>query len=155
VFPVKKILCPTDFSPPSYKALKVAVEVARHFDAGLWVIHVIPPMPPPAPVADATFAPTFDLPLYQQEMTTSSEQALKALLAEHIPAGLTAHPVIVSGDPAREIIHMAEAQNVDLIIIATHGHTGWGRLIFGSVAEKVVRLAPCPVLTIKARQAGD
>ena len=151
VLAVKKILCPTDFSQPSYEALKIAVEVTQHFGAELWVMHVVPPVPPPAPVTDTTFVPSFDLPLYQQELATSSEQALKAVLAERVPQGLTAHPVLTPGDPAREIIRTAEDNQVDLIIIATHGHTGWGRLIFGSVAEKVVRLAPCPVLTIKAR----
>ncbi len=150
---VNRILCPTDFSPPSYEALKVAVEVAQHFGAELWVMHVIPPLPPPAPVADSTYVPSFDLPLYQQELTATSENALKAVMAERVPPGLTAHPLLTPGDPAREIILAAEEQKVDLIVIATHGHTGWGRLIFGSVAEKVVRLAPCPVLTIKARRA--
>lgn len=147
---VKKILCPTDFSQPSYEALKVAVEVAQHFGAELYVMHVVPPLPPPVPVADSAFVPSFDLPLYQQELTTSSENALKAVIAERVPSDVVAHPLLTTGDPAREIILAAEEQKVDLIIIATHGHTGWGRLLFGSVAEKVVRLAPCPVLTIKA-----
>jgi nucleotide-binding universal stress UspA family protein len=152
---VKKILCPTDFSLPSYEALKIAVEIAQHFGAELWVMHVIPPLPSPVPVADSTFVPSFDLPLYQQELTSSSENALKAVIAERVPPGLTAHPVLTPGDPAQEIILAAEEQKIDLIVIATHGHTGWGRLLFGSVAEKVVRLAPCPVLTIKAPQAEE
>jgi nucleotide-binding universal stress UspA family protein len=147
---VNKILCPTDFSQPSYEALKIAVEVAKHFGAELWVMHVVPPVPPPASVTDTTFAPNFDLPLYQQELAASSEKALKDLLEQKVPQEVGAHPVMATGDPAREIIRAAEEQTVDLIVIATHGHTGWGRLLFGSVAEKVVRLAPCPVLTIKA-----
>jgi nucleotide-binding universal stress UspA family protein len=153
VIAFKKILCPTDFSPPSLEALKRAIDLAGHFAAELWVVHVIPPVPPPAPVSDATFGLSFDLPLYQQELSASSETALKELLERQVPPGLSAHPVLASGDPAQEIIRTAEDQKIDLIVIATHGHTGWGRLIFGSVAEKVVRLAPCPVLTIKEPQA--
>lgn len=147
---VKKILCPTDFSPPSYEALKLAVKVAQHFDAELWVMHVIPPIPLPAPVGDTPFVPGFDLPLYEQELRASSEKALQDVIAARIPPTLGAHAVLAPGDPAREIIRAAEEEKVDLIVIATHGHTGWGRVIFGSVAERVVRLAPCPVLTIKA-----
>ena len=147
---VNKILCPTDFSQPSYEALKIAVEVAKHFGAALWLMHVVPPVPPPAPVSDTTFLPNFDMSLYQQELAAASEKALKDLLEQKIPQDVGAHPLLTTGDPAREIIRTAEEQQFDLIVIATHGHTGWGRLLFGSVAEKVVRLAPCPVLTIKA-----
>lgn len=145
----KKILCPTDFSQPALEALKTAVDLARHFTAELWVMHVIPPVPPPAPVADTSFGLSFDLPLYQQELTASSEKALSDLMAQQVPEELGAHPLLAPGDPAQEIIRAAEDQAIELIVIATHGHTGWGRLIFGSVTEKVVRLAPCPVLTIK------
>ncbi|MDI6853119.1 MAG: universal stress protein [Deltaproteobacteria bacterium] len=149
---VKRILCPTDFSQPSYEALKVAGEVARHFGAELWVMHVIPPIPSPGPVTEATFAPGFDLPLYQQELVGSSEKALQAVIKERVPPDLAVQSVLTPGDPAQEIIRTAQEHQIDLIIIATHGHTGWGRFIFGSVAEKVVRLASCPVLTLKAHQ---
>jgi nucleotide-binding universal stress UspA family protein len=145
-----KILCPTDFSPPSFEALKTAIDLARHFAGELWVMHVIPPVPPPAPVTDASFGMSFDLPLYQQELADSSEKALKDVMEHRVPPDVIAHPVLASGDPPREIIRAAEDQEIDLIVIATHGLTGWGRLLFGSVAEKVVRLAHCPVLTIKA-----
>ncbi len=148
----KKILCPTDFSQPSLEALKAAADLAQHFGGELWVMHVILPIPPPTPVADSTFGLSLNLPLYQQELAASSEKALKDLMEQRLPQGLTAHAVLASGDPAQEIIRTAEDQQVDLIVIATHGHTGWGHFIFGSVAEKVVRLAPCPVLTIKAHQ---
>jgi nucleotide-binding universal stress UspA family protein len=152
VLVVKRILCPTDFSLPSYEALRVAGEVARHFGAELWVMHVVPPIPAPGPVTEPTFVPGFDLPLYQQELTGSSEKALKAVIKERLPQDLAVQSVLTPGDPAREIIQTAQEHQIDLIIIATHGHTGWGRFIFGSVAEKVVRLAPCPVLTLKAHQ---
>ena len=149
---VKQILCPTDFSPPSYEALRVAGEVAQHFGAELWVMHVVPPLPPPTPATETTFVPTFDLPLYQQELAESSEKALQAAIKERLPQGLVVHTVLTFGDPAQEIIRTAEERRIDLIVIATHGHTGWGRFIFGSVAEKVVRLALCPVLTLKVHQ---
>jgi nucleotide-binding universal stress UspA family protein len=150
VIPFKKILCPTDFSKPSYEALKAATDLALHFAAELWIVHVIPLVPVYSSEPDTAFAASFDIPLYQQELSTQSEKALSDILHQRVPPELSTHTFVAMGDAAQQIIKTAEQEQVDLIVIATHGHTGWGRFMFGSVAEKVVRLSPCPVLTIKA-----
>lgn len=150
MLPFKKILCPTDFSKPSLTALQDAGELALHFTAELLVIHVIPPVPAQYPYPDPMFSSSFDVAQYQQELTSASEKALKQVVAQQISPQVRTLETVVTGDPAIEIVQKAGAEHVDLIVIATLGQTGWRHLVFGSVAEKVVRLAPCPVLTIRA-----
>jgi nucleotide-binding universal stress UspA family protein len=155
LLPFRKILCPVDFSEPSLKALKAASELAAHFQSRLYVMHVVPPVPLPyqpetAPAPAPELTPAFHVPSYQLELTTSTEKALKDLVDELIAPGRQVHLVVATGDAAAEIVATADREKADVIVIATHGQTGWRRVVFGSVAEKVVRLAPCPVLTIRA-----
>jgi nucleotide-binding universal stress UspA family protein len=150
VLPVRKIVCPIDFSEPSYAALKTAGELARHFGAFLDVIHVIPPVPVHSPYPDPPLGISFDVPLYQQELAVYSEKIIKDVVGKMVSQEIGTLATILTGDPAQEILAFATRENAGLIIIATHGQTGWRHLISGSVAEKVVRLASCPVLTLRA-----
>lgn len=144
----KKILCPTDFSEPSYEGLRYAVEVARTFNADLCLAHVTPifSMPPldmgvgVAVLADNT----------STALRAESERRLAEVAAQKLPPGLRYYTLLGDGPPAVEIVRLAEAEGADLIVIATNGETGWRHLVFGSVAETVVRTASCPVLTIRA-----
>jgi len=148
MLPLKKILCPTDFSEPSYNALKTANELALHFSAELIVVHVIIPIHfLPAP-GDPEY-----LVSYKQYMETSVRRNLDSLFQAMISKEVKSHSTIVHGNPADEIVQTAAKENTDIIVIATHGLTGWRHLIFGSVAERVVRLAPCGVLTIRTSKA--
>ena len=147
MLPFKKILCPTDFSEPAFAALKRAEELARHFDAELIVAHVIPPLPGPHLFPDPQASFNFDLPLYQQELAIKAEQMLKDLVSHH---KVETRNLVTTGEAAPEILRIAQQEHADLIVIASHGLRGWRRLVFGSVAEKVVRHAVCPVLTIVA-----
>ncbi|MDO9532669.1 MAG: universal stress protein [Deltaproteobacteria bacterium] len=147
MLPFKKILCPTDFSEPAFVALKRAEEMARHFDAELIVAHVIPTLPGPHLFPDPQASFNFDVPLYQQELAIKAEQMLKDLVSHH---KVESRNLVATGEAAPEILRIAQAEHVDLIVIASHGLTGWRRLVYGSVAEKVVRQATCPVLTIMA-----
>jgi nucleotide-binding universal stress UspA family protein len=151
MLPFKKILSPTDFSEPSYEALKVANELALHFSSELLVVHIVASIPlippgPPAPV-------TFNVVEYQQELEKSSRKMLEDLVKKSVPEKIWVRTLVVLGDPADRIVEIADEEQVDLIVIATHGQTGWRRFVFGSVTEKVVRLTPRPVLTIRAPQA--
>ena len=150
MLPIKKILCPTDFSKPAAAALKRAEEVARHFGAELLVTHVIPPVPGPHLFPDPPVASSFDVPLYQQELAIYAEKILKDLVSHQVSSEVRTLDLVTTGEAAPEILQIADKEQVDLIVIASHGLTGWRRLVFGSVAEKVVRQAPCPVLTIVA-----
>lgn len=138
---MKKILWPTDFSQPSYEALQVAKELAIRFSAELLTVHVIAPLPISASVDEKV-------------IERFSFDALRDVLAKQGGPGMRARPLIVWGDPAREIVRLADSEGVDLVAIATHGRSGWQGHLFGSVAEKVVRLARCSVLTIRPRRTG-
>jgi nucleotide-binding universal stress UspA family protein len=147
MLPFKKILCPTDFSEAAFVALKRAEELARHFAAELIVAHVIPPLPGPHLFPDPQASFNYDVPLYQQELAIKAEEMLKDLVSHH---KVESRNLVTTGEAAPEILRIARQEHADLIVIASHGLTGWRRLVFGSVAEKVVRQASCPVLTIMA-----
>jgi len=150
MLPFKRILCPTDFSEPALVALKRAEELARHFSAELLVVHAVPELPGPHAYADPPVATTIEVPLYQQELANYAEKMLKELVSHLISPEVRTRDLVTTGDAAPEILRIAAQEHVDLIVIASHGEKGWRRLVFGSVAEKVVRHAPCPVLTITA-----
>lgn len=151
MIPPKKILCPTDFSEPSYEGLAAAKEFALHFSAELTLLHVILP---PLPVTAEGGAPVFDYAGYLNEMSVSAAKELAALVAK-MPGGIRVASKVIEGNPADQIVEFAKKDQTDMIVMATHGLTGWRRFIFGSVAEKVVRLSRCPVLTIPAPEANE
>lgn len=145
---LKRILCPTDFSEAARRAFDIAIPLAEAFGAEVYVIHVVPALPYVEP------RPTyhFDVPEYERALHEDAERQMAALVNE-LAAGVALHPIIAHGDVAEQILRAAEEKSVDLIVIATHGRTGWRHLVFGSVAEKIVRLAPCPVLTVRQPSA--
>lgn len=145
MLPFRRLVCPLDFSEPSQKALQAAIELAAEFGAQLLFVHVIPPAAPGIP-ADPTY--TFvELEAYEKSLRVNAEEQL-TLAAQQLPAGLRSRNLIGTGDAAEEIVRIAKEESADLIVIATHGLTGWRHLVFGSVAEKVIRLAERPVLVI-------
>jgi universal stress protein A len=152
MLPFKKILWPTDFSEPSFEALDAAKELALRFSAELTIVHVVSSLPvvptPPGPTS-------FNVSLYEEALLDSAKASMEDIIAKRIPDGISVRSAVTTGLVADEIVQEAEKQRIDLIVIATHGETGWRRLVFGSVAEKVVRTAPCPVLVIHAPQKGD
>jgi universal stress protein A len=140
MFPIHKIICPTDFSEPSSKGLEAAIEMAERFSAELIVVHAITPM---------TTAAEHSLPSAFKDLEEKARKALEKIIGEKVPGTLRSRIRLVYGRPADEIVQAAEDEGADMIVIATHGQTGWARFFFGSVAEKVVRLAECPVLTVR------
>lgn len=149
MLPLRKLLCPTDFSEPSREALKVAIEFSSHFGAQLSLVNVVPLLPVLPP--DPNYA--FKVPEYEQMLHSDAEERLNELIEESTTRGTNICTIVGHGDAASEIVRIAEKENVDMIVIATHGMTGWRRVVFGSVAERVVRLAKCPVLTTRVSQA--
>ncbi len=145
MLPVSRILCPTDFSQPARHALDVASELARHFRAELLVLTVVDPLPAMhAPVEGAAF----DLAAFEKDREAAARRRLSELVETGLGPGIEAHPLVRRGCVYGEIVAAAEEHEADLIVIATHGWTGWRRLLFGSVAEKVVRTAHRPVLIV-------
>ena len=147
MLPFKKIIWPTDFSEPALEALKAAVELAEKFSSVLYVVHVLPVLPV---IAGPTGPTGFNVSLYQEELEKSSKKSIEDILNKNVPKKIKSVSVIKKGDAAHEITGVADEEKADLIVIATHGETGWRHFVFGSVAEKVVRLSPIPVLTIHA-----
>ena len=145
MLPFKKILCPTDFSEPACKAIKAAGEMAEKFSSELILIHVVGPVPV---LETPTGLAGFDVAAYQQELSDSAESSLQLRLEEHIPESVNARTLVVHGEAAHEIVRVAKEEGVDLIVVSTHGATGWRERIFGAVSEKVLRHAECPVLTV-------
>ncbi len=146
---VKKILVPIDFSDYSKNALKYAVNFAKKFDAKIYLIYVIEPVIYPADFSMGQVA----LPSVDTEMNSRAKEELDMLAKREI-TDLEIATLIKTGKPFVEIVETAFEEDIDLIIIATHGHTGIEHVLFGSTAEKVVRKAPCPVLTIREPVKG-
>ncbi len=142
---VNKILVPIDFSDYSKKALQYTVHFAKSFNAELSLIYVIEPMIYPADLSMGQMV----IPPNEINFDQKAKSELKELAESEIGDSLEYNIHIKTGKPFMEIIETASELDVDLIIIATHGHTGVEHLLFGSTAEKVVRKAPCPVLTLR------
>lgn len=140
---LKKILCPVDHSECSYLALKYAISLALKDEAKLYLMHVI------------------DIRLYDTEIYKFSPYKLNEIdlskiredLIKSLPEGtsdvLEIETIVVKGIPFQEIVNAATTIEADLVVIGTHGRTGLSHAVMGSVAEKVVRKAPCPVLTVR------
>jgi len=147
---IKKILVPIDFSDYSKNALKYAVQFAKQFNAKIYLVYVVEPMIYPADFSMGQVAiPSADIDLHSR-----AEEELRKLSKDFINGSLQVEILIKTGKPFVEIIETASTNDIDLIIIATHGHTGVEHLLFGSTAEKVVRKAPCPVLTLREPVKG-
>ena len=146
---IRRIICPLDFSEPSQKAMEAAVELAEQFRAEVVFVHVIAPAAPGIPADPAyAFAGAEE---YDKAVRTKAEEQL-TMAAHNLPEGLQSRNVIATGNAADEIVRAARDESADLVVIATHGLTGWRHLVFGSVAEKVIRLSERPVLVIPAHE---
>ena len=144
---IKRILVPTDFSDCALPAVRYAAELADKFAAELILLHIVPDtvlalpdavMPTPAPMADLN------------ALTDAGKQGLAKLIAEKLEARHPRSEVRI-GSPTAEIVAAAKDLHADLVCIGTHGRGGIARVLLGSVAEHVLRQAPCPVLTVRPK----
>ena len=142
---IKKILVPIDFSDYSKNSLKYAVNFADQFNSEITLIYVVEPVIYPPDFSMGQIA----IPSVNAEWDLKAKEELEKLAKQEIPESVKVSVKIKTGKPFLEIIDTAAEENVDLIIIATHGHSGVEHILFGSTAEKVVRKAPCPVLTLR------
>ena len=141
-FRFRKILVPIDFSDCSKKALQYALPLAKQHDAALTLLNVVPI--PPWAVGEASGGE--NVPTLQR---ASGEQELARLMMEVTHGNVTADTAVRVGSPAIEIVALAKSLPADIIIISTHGHSGWGHVFKGSVSESVIRHSPCPVLVVR------
>jgi nucleotide-binding universal stress UspA family protein len=150
--PITKILVPVDFSPHATRAFGYATTLAQRFGARLGLVHVID---------DAFATQAWNAEVFMPDvgelfagLIESSERQLGTLKQSAGAIGLTADAAVITGRPAQAIVEQAKEGGFDLIVMGTHGRTGLSHLVLGSVAERVVRTAPCPVLTIHAPEAA-
>ena len=141
-----RILVPTDFSPPSKAALDYAKAVATRFGASLHLLHVADD-PYRAALAAEVFVP--EVEGLRDEIVASAVGRLKDQLTAAETTALHATTAAIIGTPAWAIVEYAAANDIDLIVMGTHGRGGMAHLLMGSVAERVLRTAPCPVLTVR------
>ena len=143
---IKRILFPTDFSENSKHALRYACELAHQFQAELHVLSVVQDIALVLPESGAMYSLP---PINMDEAVKSAEEALRGVIP---PDWAKEHTVVLTactGAPFLEILRYAKEKEVDLIVLGTHGRTGLSHVLLGSVAERVVRSAPCPVLTVR------
>ena len=144
---VERILYPTDFSEGSAYALSRAKELAIHYNAKLYIVHV---------VYDVVKTTGLHIPhisseeLYK-ELNKWGEEEIEKCCAEETKNMDNIEKIILHGVPYEEIINFAEKEDIDMIVIGTYGHSGLERFVFGSTAERVVRRAPCAVLTVRPK----
>ena len=133
--------------------MKTAIELARNFAADLYIVHIVPSVPV---MAGSGLTPgnftSLDIDLYQQGLVEYYNKQLQDVIDKMIPQEIKVRKIIAHGDAGNEIVNIAKEEKVDLIITSTHGRTGWFHAAFGCVAERVVRFASTPVLTIPAPQ---
>jgi nucleotide-binding universal stress UspA family protein len=165
----KHLLVPTDFSEPANNALRYAIEEAVLHNAKVTLLHVLPAdtrtdvhyvTGPPAPGPEGSFdlfaggrvggsAPMSQPEVVRRDLSAEAQTQLRDLVANAFQGPWEVE--VALGHPAEAIVRVAQERGADLIVMSTHGRTGLQHVLLGSVAEKVVRLAPCPVLTVKYR----
>jgi len=143
---IRRILVPVDFSANARKAVTYANAFARQFGAAVTFLHVVQ-----VNYAYGEFG-AIDFTALEREMRTGAQKELDALLATARSAGIAADALIREGSPAKIIADVARELGSDLLVVSTHGYTGLKHVLMGSIAEQVVRYAPCPVLVVREQE---
>lgn len=147
---LRTVLCPTDFSDISARAEIYAAAMARHYGASLHLLHVDPPMPVMAPYGEIPV----DARMFEEQREVADAD-LAAAAERARSQGLTVETTMKGGHPAREILKLADTAPADMLVIGTHGRGGVEHLLLGSVAEKIMRKATCPVLVVPPGAPAD
>lgn len=141
----KRILFPTDFSEGALHALPYALDMAKTCNAKLYMIHVIYDVA----TASGLYVPHVSFDEMYKDLGKSAQKELEKFGCEELKDLKDVEYTVLRGIPYDEILKFAKEKNIDIIVIGTHGRKGLDRFLFGSTAEKVVRYAPCPVLTVR------
>lgn len=147
---LNRILWPTDFSELSLKGGRYAHSLARHFGAQLHVVHVIPPIM----TADFSVALPATMPVTATDPDTiqACRDGLQRIVTDRLQATQNVVQEVLFGNPWSAICEYAQARQIELIVVTTHGRTGLKHIVIGSTAERIVQHAPCPVLTVKGSE---
>ncbi|MEK6726739.1 MAG: universal stress protein [Deltaproteobacteria bacterium] len=145
---IKKVLFPTDFSENSNYAFDYALDLAQKLGARLYILHVIHEL------IDTTgfYIPNISLDELQKDLEKGAEKMMEKFCKDRMGDFKEYECINIIGLPHIEILSVAKEKGIDMIVMGTHGRTGIDRVLFGSTAEKVVKKAPCPVLTVRHPQ---
>ena len=144
---IRRILYATDFSKASGRAREKAVELAKDYDAELWVVHVITPTT--AYLSEQEFGGAELYMKLEESAKRQAETSMKRLMATLEKAKIKAKSLLLRGSPHDQIVKAAKSKKADMIVIGIHGRTGLSKLFMGSVAGRVVSTATGPVLTVR------
>jgi nucleotide-binding universal stress UspA family protein len=144
---IKQILVPIDFSDCSRKALQYAIPLAKEHKAAITLAYIIPNI-------DAGFGEygAFDAAAITKEMRDNADRELARFVVDEVRGVVAADTIVRVGSPSAEIVNLAKSMLADIIVISTHGRGGLKHVLLGSVAERVVRHAPCPVLVVREHE---
>jgi nucleotide-binding universal stress UspA family protein len=144
---IQKILFATDFSENSRFALQYALSFARKYEAKIYILHVIQqPAYPLGMYAEISFDA---MDKFNRNLSEATTKEMRELCEKDLSGFENYEPLILSGTPFLEILRTAREKEADLIVVGTHGRTGLDHVLFGSTAEKVVRRASCPVVSVR------
>jgi nucleotide-binding universal stress UspA family protein len=144
---IRRIICASDFSVTSRKALTAAIDMAKTNRARLTIVYAYVPMTPLVP---QQYLDSATIDRLDREARHWVERRMAALVRRAKNSGVRTEARMVTGDPSSQIVRTARSTRADLIVIGTHGRRGVARFLLGSVAERVIATAPCPVLTVRA-----
>jgi universal stress protein A len=145
---LRRVLFATDFSKASSRAFTTAVAMAKVHGAALIIVHVIIPIPP---IVSKQYISAETWQEIDRQARHWSQRRLRKLIEKATSAGIRAVGLILDGSPAQQIVNAARSRQTDLVIVGTHGRTGFTKFILGSVAGRVIATAPCPVVTVRSQ----
>jgi nucleotide-binding universal stress UspA family protein len=145
---IKKILFPIDLTENAYKVLPYVLSVSEKYNAMIYLLHVVPDLQKLAKEYIAHTSPYASLDIFKKETVEGAEKAMDRVCEAQLQSCPNFQRRIVCGDPATEILKVIDSEGTDLVIMGTHGRKGLEHVIFGSVAENVVKKSPVPVLII-------
>ncbi len=149
---IRHILVPYDFSEYSHRAFAWAVHLARQWQCPIDLLHVVPLLTSTSPLLTSG---TFNLAKVQESLQTDAEASLSKVVAGANTPSVNIRSQVRLGEPFHEICRVAEASHSNLIVMGSHGRTGLAHVFLGSVAERVVRYAPCPVLVVRREATAN
>jgi nucleotide-binding universal stress UspA family protein len=146
---IRRILHASDFSPASRPAFRKAVDIAGSARARLLIVHAVAPIVPPL-MGEGVYVAPAAWNAMQREARQASQHQIDKLVKEARKAGVAVEGLAVDGAPADQIVRLARSRRADMLVIGTHGRTGFSRLFLGSVAARGVATARCPVITVRS-----
>ena len=148
---IKKVLFPVDLTENSSKILPYVLSISEKYDSMIYLLHVVQDLNKWGTI----YVPHPSMDIFQKEAIEGAQKALDKVCEEQLQSCPNFQKILVSGDPAAEILRTVDSEEIDLVIMGTHGRKGLEHTLFGSVAENVVKKSPVPVLIVNPHKIGQ